>query len=47
LGRVITEQIIQKDTKETAILFPVLAAAEYIVVLSSAEINQTFKIIKK
>lgn len=47
LGRVITEKIIQTNTQETAILFPVLAAAEYIVVLSSAEINQTFKIIKK
>jgi len=47
LGRVISEKTIQTNTKETAILFPVLAAAEYIVALSSAEINQSFKIIKK
>jgi hypothetical protein len=47
LGRVITEKTIQKNTQESAIVFPVLAAAEYIVVLSSPEINQSFKIIKK
>jgi hypothetical protein len=47
LGRAITEKTIQTNTQESAILFPVLAAAEYIVVLSSPEINQTFKIIKK
>jgi hypothetical protein len=47
LGRAITEKTIQTNTQESAILFPVLAAAEYIVVLSSPEINQSFKIIKK
>lgn len=47
LGRAITEKTIQTNSQESALLFPVLAAAEYIVVLSSPEISQTFKIIKK
>lgn len=47
LGRAITEKTIEVNLQQSAIVFPVLAAAEYIVVLSSPEINQSFKIIKK
>lgn len=47
LGRIIKEKTITVESQQSSLTFPVLAAAEYIIVLSSPEINQSFKIIKK
>jgi len=47
LGRIIKEKTITVDAQQSSLSFPVLAAAEYVIVLSSSEINQSFKIIKK